>query len=185
MANPSCHSRSGADYARNSILFLEILTVANMLRLCVLPYFIVVLGNGRQRDGFVAAIGEAVVNLIASVALAAKFGAIGVAAGTFIGAIFGFGLTVLFTMKYTFAVIPVRRVDFLWRGLARPSACAIPLFAFLLLSQGNVGAHGFLPPVLILFLTPALLWTVGLTGSDREIFGEALHNWRLRRSLQA
>ncbi len=82
----------GADYARNSILFLEILTIANMLRLCVLPYFIIVLGNGRQRDGFVAAIGEGVVNLIASIALASKFGAIGVAAGTFIGAMFGFGL---------------------------------------------------------------------------------------------
>ena len=62
----------GADYARNSILFLEILTIANMLRLCVLPYF-----HHRARKRSAArwicrCNRRGVVNLIASIALASK-----------------------------------------------------------------------------------------------------------------
>ena len=127
----------GADYARNSILFLEILTIANMIRLCALPFSLIVLGNGLQRDGWIAAIGEAVINLVASIALAYRFGAIGVAVGTLIGAVFGLGLNVFCTMKFTRAAIPVSRAEFLRGGLARPSACAIPLFAFLFGMQGE------------------------------------------------
>jgi len=174
----------GADYARSSILFLEILTIANMIRQSMLPYAIIIAGNGLQRYGFIAAIGEAVVNFGASIALAHRFGAVGVAAGTLIGGVVGAGLHLFVTMGYTRGAIPVQRVEFLWRGLARPAACAVPLFAFFF-TRGHVAAYGLLPPALAVLVTAVLLWTVGLTHSDRTIFSEAVRNWRLNRLARA
>ena len=175
----------GADYARNSILFLEILTIANMIRLSMLPYALVVAGNGLQRYGWIAAIGEAVVNFALSIALGYRFGAVGVALGTLAGGIVSVGLHLSYTMRYTQVAIPVRRVEFVLHGLARPFACALPLFAFLLVCRGNPASYGFWPPLLVSLLTAILVWFVGLTHSDREIFNEALHNWRLRRLARA
>ena len=175
----------GADYARNSLLFLQILTVANIIRLSMLPYAVVVAGNGLQRYGWIAAIGEAVVNFALSIALCYRIGAVGVALGTLIGAVVSVGLHFFYTMRYTQAAIPVRRVEFVLHGLARPLTCAAPLFAFFFFSWGNPAVYGFLPPALVVLLTAILLWTVGLTGSDRTIFGEALHNWRLNRLARA
>ncbi len=171
----------GADYARHSILFLQILTVANMIRLSMLPYALVVAGNGLQRYGWIAATGEAGVNFALSIALGYRFGAIGVAMGTFIGGMVSVLLHLLYTMRYTQAAIPVRRVEFVRHGLARPLACALPLFAFLFLCRGNPAAYGFLPPALIVVLTAPLIWLVGLAHSDRQIFREVLHSGRLRR----
>ena len=171
----------GADYARNSILFLEILTIANMIRLSMLPYFIIVIGNGLQRYGFIAAIGEAVVNFGASIALAYRFGAVGVAAGTLIGGVVGAGLHLFYTMAYTRDAIPVRRAEFILHGLARPVACVVPLFAYFFFCKGNPAIHGFVPPVLVTILTAVMLWTVGLTDSDRKIFASAIRDRRLNR----
>ena len=175
----------GADYARNSILFLEILTIANMIRLSMLPYAAILAGNGLQRYGWIAAIGEAVVNFALSIALGYRFGAVGVALGTLIGGAVSVLLHLFYTMRYTQAAIPVRRVEFVLRGLARPLACALPLFAFLFFCKGNPAAHGFLPPALIVVLTSIFILTFALTDSDREIFSEAIRNWRLNRLARA
>lgn len=175
----------GPDYARNSILFLEILTIANMIRLCALPYSLIVLGNGRQRDGWIAAIGEGVINLTASIALAYRFGAIGVAMGTLIGAVFGLGLSVVCTMGFAQDAIPLSRREFMLRGLARPSACSVPLFAFLFFCKWNPLVHGFLPSAAIILVSVILLWGVGLTSSDRRIFSSAIRDWRLCRIVSA
>ncbi|MHB1938701.1 MAG: MATE family efflux transporter [Acidobacteriaceae bacterium] len=175
----------GADYARHSILLLEILTIANMVRLSMLPYAIIVAGNGLQRYGWIAAIGEAVVNFGLSIALAYRFGAIGVAVGTLAGGVVSVGLHFFYTMRFTQAAIPVRRFQFVRLGLARPLACALPLFAFLFFCRGNPAAYGFLPPALIVVLTALLIWLVGLAHSDRQIFREAFHSWRLNRLARA
>ncbi len=175
----------GADYARHSILLLEILTIANMIRLCALPYSLVVLGNGLQRYGWVTAIVEAGVNLTVSILLAYHFGAIGVAAGTLAGAFFGLGLSILYTMRYTIVSIPISRSYFVSESLARPAVCAVPLFALLLFSKGNPAAYGFLPPALIVVLTAILVWTVGMTDADRKLLNSKIRSWRLNRAMHA
>jgi O-antigen/teichoic acid export membrane protein len=175
----------GADYARNSILFLEILTIANMIRLSMLPYFSIVAGNGLQRYGWIPAISEATVNFTLSIALAYRFGAIGVALGTVIGGVVSVGLHLFYTMRYTKAAIPLRRVEFVLRGLAQPFACALPLVALLLVCRGNPESYGFWPPLLVSLLTAIMIWFVGLAHSDREIFGEAIRGWRIGRVHQA
>ncbi len=175
----------GADYARHSVVLLQILTIANMIRLCMLPYAITVMGNGLQRYGFLGAITEAVVNLSVSIALASRFGAIGVALGTFLGGVIGVALLIFYCMRCTRAAIPVLRAEFMFRGLAAPLVCSIPLFAFLLFCKGHPAAHGVLPPALVATLTVILIWIVGLTGSDRKQFSSAIHNWRLNRTVRA
>ncbi|MHB8392478.1 MAG: lipopolysaccharide biosynthesis protein, partial [Acidobacteriaceae bacterium] len=167
----------GADYARHSIVLLEILTIANIIRTFMLPYAIVVAGNNLLRYGLVSVVTEAILNFGLSIALAYRFGAIGVALGTLVGAVVGAGLHIAYTMHYTQRAIPVRRVDIVWRGLARPLASACPLFGFLFFCNGNPAVHGFLPPALVVILTAVLILTVGLTGSDRKIFGSAVRHW--------
>jgi O-antigen/teichoic acid export membrane protein len=171
----------GKDYARHCILLLEILTIANVIRILMLPYAIVVAGNNLLRYASVSAITEAVVNFGLSVALASHFGAIGVAVGTLVGAVVGASLHIAYTMRYTREAIRVRRVELVQRGLARPLACAIPLFVLFFLCKGNPALYGPLPPALIVLLTVALLWTVGLIPPDREIFASTIRDWRLNR----
>lgn len=175
----------GADYARHSVLFVEILTVANMIRLCMLPYAVSLAGNGLQRYGWTSAIGEAAVNFGLSIALSYRFGAIGAAVGTLVGGAFGVGLHFFYTMRHTQTAIPVLRAEFFIRGLSRPLACAVPLSAFLLFCKGNPAVHGFLPPALIVLVTGVLLWVVGLMDSDRKMFGSAIRDWRLNRFARA
>jgi O-antigen/teichoic acid export membrane protein len=175
----------GADYARNSILLLEILTIANMIRIFMLPYAIAVAGNNLLRYASVSAIAEAVVNFGLSIALAYRFGAIGVALGTLVGAVVGAVLHIVVTMHYTQTAITVRRLQLVQRGLTRPMVSAVPLFAFLLFNRGNPAVHGFLPPAFVALLTATLIWIVGLTESDRKIFTEAIRNRRFNRLVRA
>ena len=114
-----------------------------------------------------------------------RFGAVGVALGTLAGGIVSVGLHLSYTMRYTQVAIPVGRVEFVVRGLARPFVCAIPLFALLFVCRGNPASYGFWPPLLVSLLTAILIWFVGLAHSDREIFGEAIRNWRLSRLVRA
>jgi O-antigen/teichoic acid export membrane protein len=175
----------GADYARNSILFLEILTIANMIRQCMLPYAIIVAGNGLQRDVLFAPLMEGAVNLAVSIGLAYRFGAVGVAIGTLIGAIVGASLLTAQSMHKTRRAIPVSRADFLFLGLARPLVCSVPLFVFFFFFHGNLALHGHLPSIMVTLLTCALLWTIGLTHSDRDIFISAIRSWQLNRLARA
>ncbi len=175
----------GSDYARHSVLLLEILTIANMVRQCMLPYSVMVIGNGLQRYGFIAAIGEAVVNLVVSIALASRFGAVGVAVGTLVGGVIGVTLHISYTMRYARNAIPIRRAEFMLRGLARPLACVVPLLGFFFFCRGNPATYGILPPALVTVLTAILIWTVGLTGSDRTVFSSAIRDWRLNRVARA
>jgi O-antigen/teichoic acid export membrane protein len=171
----------GADYAHRSILFLEILTIANIIRQCMLPYAIIVAGNGLQRDVLFAPLMEGVVNLALSVVLAYQFGAVGVAIGTLVGAIVGASLLTVQSMHKTRSAIPVSRVDFVFRGVARPFACSVPLFGYFFYLHGKVWLHGYAASAPITLLTFALLWTVGLTRSDRDFFVSAIRGWRLQR----
>jgi O-antigen/teichoic acid export membrane protein len=174
----------GPDYARHSILFLEILTVANMIRLSMLPYSIVLLGTGLQRYGFLGAMIEAIVNFALSIALASRFGAVGVAIGTLVGGMVGAAVHIAYAIRCTRNVIPMPRAEFVLRGLARPLACSLPLFALFFWCHGNPEAYGPLLPVLVILLTAIMMWTVGLTDSDRQIFSEALRNWRVKRLVR-
>ena len=80
-----------------------------------------VLGNGLQRYGWMAAIGEAVVNFTLSIALGYRFGAVGVARNL-IGSIVSVALHFPYTMRYT--QLPSR-----WGRRVRAPRLGAPSFA--------------------------------------------------------
>jgi hypothetical protein len=74
----------------------------------------------------VAAIAEAMVNIVVSVLLVTRIGAVGVAIGTLAGAFVSFGMHVAVSMHFTQATIRIRRWRFTLQGLVRPFLSLAP-----------------------------------------------------------
>jgi O-antigen/teichoic acid export membrane protein len=116
----------GQDYAMRSAHFLQVLVLGNVIRQLCYPYALVVLAMGKQHQATFAAISEATVNVVVSIYLVQKMGAIGVAIGTVVGAIVSTGVTLSISMKLTRAIMSFSRRHFLFEGLLRPATCLIP-----------------------------------------------------------
>lgn len=164
---------AGADYAQHSTLILQVLVIANVIRLCALPYSTLLLGTGQQSKVIISPLAEGVTNLIASVVGAYFFGAIGVAFGTLIGAFVSVGLHVFYNMPRT-ALISIDRAKLIKEGLLRPAVCALPFLPFLLLRP----TPDFLQHVVLLAVAligaALLFWNYGLIRSERERLAHAL-----------
>jgi O-antigen/teichoic acid export membrane protein len=166
----------GPDYALHSLAILEVLLLANVIRLCALPYATLLLGTGQQRKVILSPLAEGVTNIVTSVGGAYLLGAIGVAIGTLIGSFVSVGFHVLYNMPRT-ACIAIDRPSLVHQGLLRPLMCAAPI-GFLLLFR--MIAHG-LPTAAISFSTVAavigsvwLFWSYGLISSERRSLQQAL-----------
>jgi len=168
---------AGADYAQHSTLILQVLLIANVIRLCALPYSTLLLGTGQQQKVIVSPLAEGVTNLAASIAGAYLIGAVGVAIGTLIGAFVGVGLHFFYNMPRT-ALISIDRRRLLKDGLLRPLVCAVP-FCLLLPFYSSV-VELSRPGEFLLFAASSvggasLLWNYGLLRSDRHRLAHALH----------
>jgi hypothetical protein len=112
---------------------------------------------------------EAVINLTSSILLARRYGAIGVAAGTLIGAFAGVIAHLFISMPRTHVTVAVARLRLLREGVARPLLSFLPLLACLpfwrRLSMLPVSI-----PVLALWAiaTASILWWIGLAPTDRN-----------------
>lgn len=164
---------ANADYAQHATLILQVLVIANVVRLCALPYSTLLLGTGQQNKVIASPLAEGITNLVASVVGAYWFGAIGVALGTLIGAFVGVGLHLFYNMPRT-ALIVIDRVRLVKEGLLRPSFCALPFAALLLLRPvGDLSQY-------ILWLSIAtvaaalLFWNFGLVRWERQRLAHAL-----------
>ena len=82
----------GHEYAIRSALYLEILVIGNVVRQLTCPYVLVVVATGSQHLATISAIAEAAVNILVSVLLVTRMGAVGVAIGTLAGAFVGVGM---------------------------------------------------------------------------------------------
>jgi O-antigen/teichoic acid export membrane protein len=115
----------GTTYAANSVQFLRILLVANIIRNFCAPYATMVVATARQRFATAAAITEGVVNLAASIWFARHLGAIGVAMGTLLGSFASVAMNFGVSMHYT-RNLAISRRDLFVKGLLRPAVMAIP-----------------------------------------------------------
>jgi len=172
----------GHDYATRSALFLQVLVLGNVIRQLANPYALVLLATGQQHLATVAAVAEALVNISLSIYLVQRFGAIGVAIGTLVGAFVSVGLHLTVSMKLTHATISMSRRSFVLTGLLRPLPCVAPsLLLIPLWKQSGMLSIG-IPIILISFLaTAAIGWLVGLTNAERNDLMGVVH--RLRLSL--
>jgi O-antigen/teichoic acid export membrane protein len=158
----------GASYAAKSLLFLQILVVGNVFRQFSFPYALFIVATGKQRYATVAPVAESIVNVILSVLLARRYGAIGVAAGTLIAAFVGLAAHALISMQYTQATIAIDRLRLLTQGILRP-ACSIVPTLLILPFWHRYSLLPMNPTLFTLWIatTLALLWWVALTISER------------------
>jgi O-antigen/teichoic acid export membrane protein len=165
----------GRSYAVQSIYFLQILILGNVIRQLAYPYSLAVIATGKQHLATIAAVAEALVNVCVSLYLVQKIGAAGVAFGTVIGAFVSVGLHLTVSMKYTQSAIGISRRNFVLQGILRPLLCTVP--SVLLIPVWN--RFAMLPwnmPWLVAWATATLLitWQVALTAADRRRVSMAL-----------
>jgi O-antigen/teichoic acid export membrane protein len=84
-----------------------------------------VVATARQRVASAAAVGEAVVNLAASILLARSYGAMGVAAGTLLGSFASISMHFVVSMHYT-RNLALSRLKLLGQGILRPALMSVP-----------------------------------------------------------
>lgn len=165
----------GTSYAARSTVLLQVLLVANVVRLCALPYATLLLGTGQHRKGMLSPLGEGITNVGASILGGYLLGAIGVAIGTLIGSFVGVALHVLYNMPRT-SLIAVDRHLLLRHGVLRPMLCAAPM-VLLLLSQfvTSRGSSSALLLVIAFAGNAFLFWNYGLLSSERQQLAEVIH----------
>jgi O-antigen/teichoic acid export membrane protein len=165
----------GRMYASHAALFLQVLVLGNLVRMLGYPYAIMAVATGKQKYATIAAVTEALVNVVVSIILVQKIGAIGVAIGTLLGAFFSIGLHVAVSMSLTRDTIAVSRWKFVIQGLLRPMTSILP--SLLLLPWWKSYRLVPLTPWMTLVWaasTVALVVWVGLTQADRREFLDKL-----------
>lgn len=164
----------GNAYAIQAKPILEILIIATTIRLVASPYASMLIATGQQRYGIAQGVVEGVTNLVASLLLGYRFGAIGIASGTLIGAVCGILWTCIFTLSWA-TEFPIPRVSFVREAMIRPLASAAPLLLFAGLFYGRPTT-----PVSLGALAICCLFTYLSTVYVGEIF--PAHSLRLRAS---
>ncbi len=169
---------AGADYAQHGTAILQLLLVANVVRLCALPYATLLLGTGQQRKAMISPLAEGFTNLTASIVGAYLVGAIGVAIGTLIGALVSVGLHFLYNMPRT-AMMSIDRLLLLKDGLVRPVIVTAPLIALLPFHSSMFHLRDETQLYLLslaMLGTVVLLWHYGLVSSERHKLAQTLRS---------
>ena len=161
----------GAKYSVNLIPILQVLVLANIIRLSAVPYATILIGTGQQRLIILSPLLEGATNLISSIILGKLFGAIGVALGTLIGSVFGILGNYLYNMKLTSKVIKFSFEEYFMTGMLKPALCSIPIIILLAIKFNHPGLDGILLGSLqaVTCLSALIvIWVIGLTNNDRE-----------------
>lgn len=135
LAAPLIRVWIGPEFVQTGTSILIVLVVANMLRLTGAPYASIVFGSGQQRRAIAGPLMEGFTNLGFSIWLGLKYGAIGVAWGTLIGAAVGVLATVCYNLTKTRDCIQVSQLRYLGEALAAPALCGIPVYVALLVPE--------------------------------------------------
>lgn len=163
----------GARYATHTLVYLQILIAANIIRNLCAPYATMISATGQQAAAATTAICEAVVNLGSSIYLASRHGAVGVAFGTLIGSFVSVGLHFAITMHFTRRMLAISRARLFRQGLLHPAIILVPsLFIYLLWRRDQS-----------LILEPAVVFVWGLSTVVMAWFG-ALKNGERRDVVQ-
>ena len=154
--------------------YLQVLVLGNVVRQLVSPYILAVVATGRQHLATIAAVAEATVNILLSIWLVQRIGAVGVAVGTLVGAFVSFSVHFLVSMRYTQPTILISRRRFLVQGVLRPLLIVVPsLLLYPFWRKLNMLPA---PPAVLaawVVVTAAMAWWVVLTAEDRQV-GEGL-----------
>jgi O-antigen/teichoic acid export membrane protein len=171
----------GPDYAIHAALIAQILIAANIIRLCVTPYVVAMMGSGEQRLVILTPMLEGMANLVCSLIAGRFLGALGVAIGTFIGAIVGLSGMLFYNMRRTTA-IQLSVAEYVQSSLLRPCLCAVPVLTIMLILSTGVQLHPLMKETLqisAVCVSLFLLWMVGLMPHERRnLIGKVLSSFR-------
>jgi O-antigen/teichoic acid export membrane protein len=172
----------GANYAAHAVVFLQILLLANVLRCLVYVYATIVIAGGRQRSATLSPACEAMLNFGLSILLARHYGAIGVAWGTFAGALLGVVLHLLQSMRRTQDLLRFDRLQLIMSSIARPAMVLLPAAALLVANRLAPPSASLAPLLsgLCIVATAMVAWRFVLDAGERQ---EVLHfaSTRMRR----
>jgi O-antigen/teichoic acid export membrane protein len=168
----------GSSYGVYSAPLLQILVVANIIRLVTVPYVTILLGTGQQSLITLSPLMEGFSNLIFSVVLGIKYGAVGIAAGTLIGSIVGVSFHYFYNIERSTS-ISFDRGEFLKQGIARPLFSTLPL---LMAAAITLSCKTYLNEILIIqivliafIITGITIWRWGMTQADRKYLASSLY----------
>jgi O-antigen/teichoic acid export membrane protein len=131
----------GLAYEQRALPILEILMLAQTIRMIGNPYSTVLAATGQQRYAISCAIAEGIGNLLCSLIGIVLLGPIGVAWGTLVGAVISVVWMLLITMRQA-RLIPIDRKMFLWTTTLKPLLFYIPIICYVALfsSHGTVSS---------------------------------------------
>jgi O-antigen/teichoic acid export membrane protein len=155
----------GADYAAHAGRILQVLVVANVIRLSAVPYAMLLIGTGQQRLVTVSPLLEGFSNLAVSLIAGALLGAIGIAVGTLVGAIVGILANFVYNLPRS-TRISASRFAYLRDGYLRPLVCGSPVF--LLFPLRHIFSSDSACAIFLAVLVLALTWAVGFSAGERE-----------------
>lgn len=159
----------GPHYAVQTIGYLRILVLANLVRNLCLPYAGMLVATENQRVAIAGASAEAIVNVGSSIYLARHIGAVGVAYGTLLGAFVSVGMHFALSMHYTYSTFSVTRARLFLSGILRPTLVAIPSIASVAL-WWSAKAPSFSLPMWLLWASSTILlgWFGSLYPEERS-----------------
>jgi O-antigen/teichoic acid export membrane protein len=167
----------GRDYSAHAASIAQILIAANIIRMCITPYVVAMIGSGEQRLVILTPILEGIVNLGCSLLAGYFLGALGVAIGTFTGAIVGLLGMLLYNMRRTTA-IQLTVSEYVQNSLLRPCICVVPVLAVMVFLSIGIELHPLIQHLLQASATCVslfLLWTIGLMPHERRhLIGKVL-----------
>jgi O-antigen/teichoic acid export membrane protein len=159
----------GAEYASHTTILLQILVLANIVRLSGLPYANLVIAVGQQRLIVLSPILEGISNFIFSVVLTIYLGAIGTALGTLLGAFVSIGFHFSYNMRRTNNIL-INRKKLLSNGILRPLLCGMPsliVLTFAYFPQNLDVRILLLNSIGISIASLSLLWKIGLNAEEK------------------
>jgi O-antigen/teichoic acid export membrane protein len=175
----------GKKYAAQSALYLEVLVLGNIVRHLALPYILCVVATGKQHLATIAGVSEAAVNIVVSIWLVQKIGAIGVAVGTLVGAFVSLGLHLLVSMPRTQTAVRFARARLAMQGLLRPFLVLAPV-CLLYPFWRKLSTLPAPPAILAIWVvsTVSIAWWIALTADDRQVAVAAVRRLLYRRAVR-
>ncbi len=145
----------GPVYAHASIHILEVLMLANVIRMIGAPYGAAQVGAGEHVRVVFSPLFEGFTNLFASVIAGYYLGPIGVAIGTLVGSFGGLGLQVIYNVP-RIPEISIKRSALILQGILQPILELSPALTGIALGTSGV-LHGILLRSLVVFC--GIAWT--------------------------
>jgi O-antigen/teichoic acid export membrane protein len=126
----------GAAYAGQALPILEVLMVAQAIRLIGNSYCTMLIATGQQKYGMTVALIEASANLVFSILGVLWLGPIGVAWGTLVGALIAIACLFPFSMRKA-KEVPIPAWPFFCEGILRPILVAMPVLLYLVFAHSQ------------------------------------------------